>query len=135
MKPLNRAERNSAFLRFLLLFLVTIAVMVTVIFFSFEVPVRENEQLRQTILAIQKEKALTAPFNVAMKVAMEELYNYNQAIDNPTAKKLRVKLKIKEMEDLLGQIPPDESNLYNLIVQNLTDLNEAKAKLRIAKYE
>lgn len=63
MQPLNRAERSNAFFRFLLLFLITVAMVVAVVFFSTQVPWKENDKLRQTISRLKDEKTGSETFN------------------------------------------------------------------------
>lgn len=136
MKPLNRAERNNAFWRFLLFFLVTIALVVLVIFFSIAVPYRESKQLREKVVALQKESKLSASFNTAMKEAMDEINKFSIKAESPKTINQRVQYKIEEMEKLLHQIPGnDENSVYSLIVRNISDLNNAKFKLSIANIE
>src|SRR3954452_15026742 len=77
MKPLNRAERNNAFLGFLLLFLITIGIVITVVLFSIKVPFSENERLRSQVLIMQHEEDLSDSFRVAMDETMNELKKFD----------------------------------------------------------
>ncbi len=49
MKPLNRAQRNKAFLIYFLLFLITNAFVVGIVFFNYKVPGEENQFLHKKI--------------------------------------------------------------------------------------
>lgn len=129
MKPLNREERNRAFLRFLLLFIITIGLVVAVIFFSIEVPDKESEGLRQRIKNLQDEKELADSLNVVMKEAVEEINNFDAKKEPPAATFQRVQNKIEIMNGLLRRIPNSSKTIYGLSVQNLDDLNKAKSKL------
>ena len=135
MKPLNRAERNGAFLRFLLFFSVTIALVVMVIFFSIDVPYNESRQLRRKVVDLQKETNVSASFSALMKEAMDELNKFKLKTESPSAINQRVKYKIDEMEKLMRQIPNSANSVYPLIVQNISDLNNAKYKLSVANIE
>ncbi len=133
MQPLNRAERNSAFLGFLLLFLITIAVIVAALVFSIQVPCRESEQLRGKIFIMQKEKELSDSFNVAMKKAMVELntFDIKKEPKEPVGViKQRVQYQIDEMNKWIKHIPSGNTSIYPLVVQNVAELNDAKAKIR-----
>src|SRR3954464_538814 len=46
MRPNNLVERSKAFSNFLIFFIITIGVILTCVFFSFKVPLQENEQFR-----------------------------------------------------------------------------------------
>jgi cell division protein FtsL len=45
-KPLNTAERSSAFWKFFFFFFVAIAMIVTAVYFNFRLPFKENELLK-----------------------------------------------------------------------------------------
>ena len=130
MKPLNRLERNNAFLGFLLLFLITIAVIMAVIFNSIEVPYRESDQLRKKIFTMQSEKELSDSFNVAMKEAMNELAKFDGK-GNAQAINYSVQLRINKMKKLIEDIPDADNSIYGSVIQNIGDLNESKTKLKL----
>lgn len=133
MKPLNRAERNNAFLSFLLLFLITISIIIAVIFFSVEVPVRQTEQLKSQMLQMQSEKELSDSFTDAMKEAVDELNKFevkNEKKIPAAAIQQSVEFKINKMNHLIGDMPKGDTSIYALVVQSLRDLNEAKTRLR-----
>lgn len=129
MKPLNRAERNSAFWRFLLLFVITITVLVAVIFFSIQVPMRDNKQLREKFDAMQKEKDLSDSINVQMKEAVSYLNDYDEKKERPYEANRSAQQRIQRMNDLLKLMPNGENSVYALIIQDLSDLNEAKKEI------
>ena len=135
MQPLNQAERNSAFLSFLFLFLVTIVLIVTVIFFSIEVPYKESRSLRQQMFDLQKQKDVTDSFNVIMREAVAELSNFEAKKESPAATYQRVQVKIELMNGLLKDIPNSINTVYGLSVQNLDDLNKAKSRLSSIRSE
>ncbi|HEY0058091.1 MAG TPA: type VI secretion system TssO [Flavisolibacter sp.] len=134
MKPLNRAERNNAFLRFLLLFCITIALIITVLFFSIEVPLKESAKLRKTMFSMRTEKELSDSFNLVMKEAMVEIgrfeANKQQGV-SPEATYQNVLYKIRRMNAIALSITNEENSIYALVVQNISDLNEAKKTLSL----
>ena len=129
MKPLNQTERNKAFYRFLFFFLFTIGLIVTVVFLSIQVPLREGDKIRKEMEALQSEKAITESFSVAMKEAISELDKFDPNKESPWATKQRVDFRIDRMNQLLKSIPNSETSIYALMVRNIHDLNEAKTKL------
>lgn len=134
MKPLNRAERNNAFLGFLLLFLITIGIVITVVFFSIKVPFSDNERLRSRMLIMQNEKNLSDSFRVAMNVALNELTKFDLKKEPAIVTKRSVQMKIERMSRLIKNMPDEKSNeeksIYDLVIQNLADLNDAKTRIR-----
>jgi hypothetical protein len=129
MKPLNRAERNNAFLGFLLFFSLTIFIVIIVALQSTKVTLRENEQLRRRMIAMQNEKNLSDSFKVAMDVVLNEVTKFDQKKDPVDVIQRRVQLKIESMGRIVKDIP-DENSIYDLIIQNLSDLSAAKLRIR-----
>jgi len=135
MKPLNSAERTNAFLRFLLLFLITVALIVTVIFFSVEVPRKENEQLRKKMLTFQTEKESSEAFVKDMQGTQVAMKNYMNKDELTVATQVRVQNWIEKLRNRVRQMPNGENSIYELIVENLSELNDAKKKLKDAKLD
>jgi hypothetical protein len=126
MKPLNQVERRNAFLGFLILFLITIGVIITVIFFSTEVLFRDNEQLSKKVFIMQQEKQLSDSFTVVMQGAMYDLENFDFKKSDASA--FRVEGKIAKMRRLLEDLP-DTNTIYASALKNIVELNEAKKKI------
>jgi hypothetical protein len=134
MSPLNRAERNNAFLRFLLFFLLTVSIVITVVFQSMKMPFKENDLLRSKMLTIQKERKLTDSFRVEMDGALNELKKFDLHEKPISVIQSTVEVKIGKMSRIVRNMPEnnsqDEKSLYNLIIQNIEDLSKAKLKIR-----
>ena len=134
MQPLNRAERTNTFYGFLLFFLITIGIVITVVFFSTKVRAKDSEQLRSKMLAMQKEKDLADSFKTAMNVVLNELSEYEQKVYPPLVVQQRIQIKIDRLGRLIRSMPDDRSkddrSIYEMVVQNLAALNDAKLKIR-----
>ena len=126
MNPLNRSERNGAFWRFLLLFLITIVLVVTVFYFSGLVTLRENRDLRERVAEMQSNKLWSASFTRIMQEAMDELSTFETSSGLAPAKYQKVQFKVKEMYQMINAIPDGKNTIYALIVRNIQDLNDAK---------
>jgi len=67
MKPKNSKERRSSILKFGLLFLFTVALIVTAFFFDFDrVPFRENEVLREKTAIVENDVKFQKDFSKGM---------------------------------------------------------------------
>jgi Tfp pilus assembly protein PilN len=135
MKPLNNAERDRAFFWFLLLFLVTVTMIMVVVFFSIQVPMKDNEQLRRSLLTLKVERERVDSFTVVMQDAMDELSKFNLKTESPNATNQRVQYRINRLNELMKGMPNYESTVYALMVRGLADLNDAKKKLYSAQLE
>jgi hypothetical protein len=133
MKPLNRAERSNAFLGFLLLFLITIGIVITVVFFSIKVPFSENERLRSQVLIMQHEEDLSDSFRVAMDETMNELKKFDLKDMSADYRHRSVQLKIDKMGRIVNKMfdekSKEEKSIYDRVIQNLDELNDAKLKI------
>jgi energy-coupling factor transporter transmembrane protein EcfT len=96
--PINTAERNSAFWKFLFFFVLTVAMIVTAIFFNTKLPFVEN--------ALLKEKAENAN---AQSLAQEK---FNKSINE-------VKVLLDSMDKPQAQLNFINDNISN----KLTNLN------------
>ena len=133
MKPLNSAERTNAFLRFLLLFLITVALIVSVVFFSVQVPVKENEQLRKQVISLQSDKQLSEAFAKDVRETQLALEKYADPMTPSAATQERVNNQLNTLRNKARQTSNGGGLLYELVVVSLSDLNDAKKKLRDAK--
>ncbi len=133
MKPLNRAERNNSFFGFVILFLITIGIVITVVFFSLNVQLRENKRLRSRMLIMQNEKNLSDSFRVAMNIALNELTKFDSKKEPAIVTKGRVEKKIERMRRIVSNMPEqnanEEKSIYDMVIQNIADLNVAKARI------
>ena len=135
MKSLNSAERTNAFLRFLLLFLITVALIVTVVFCSVKLPWEENNQLRDRMKALQKEKNSSEEFSKDMQEAQLALKSYSNKEELSVATQARVQRKIDQLRDRARKLSAGDNSLYELVVENLSELNDAKKKLKDARLD
>lgn len=133
MTPLNRAERDNAFVAFLILFSITIGIIIIVVFFSIKVPFQENERLRNRLLVMQNEENVADSFKVAMNVVLNELTKFDLKKEPAIVTMRSVQIKIDKMGKLIKKMPErsnEEKSIYELVMQNLADLNDAKLKIR-----
>lgn len=135
MGPLNRNERRKAFLNFLLIFTLTIAAIVTVVFISIEVPFKQTEVLQKKVMASEMEKQFSDSFNAVMREALVELKGFEQPNVSAFATKEKVKFKIDKLRKLIKDKSDAEktdidNTIYGSVVQNLAELNDAKSRIR-----
>ena len=128
MKPVNSTERKKAFYNFLIFFSITIAVLVTGLLFSFQVPFKENNKLRKEMDIAENEKSFLQLYEIKMQETMNLLdsvnlaanvYRYDNAINN----------NIKAMNAMLTD-SVKVKGLCSKILDNLKNLQVAKEQLR-----
>lgn len=135
MKPINTTERQNAFWRFLLFFAITIAVIITAVLFSVQVPFKENEQMKAQKLAMEKERNLTDSFNVKMMETMQYLEEVNKQPGNDIIYDPRIKTNLMTMTGMtlgLDTTVNRLNSIYMNIVRALDGLQFAKGQIRDA---
>ena len=126
---LNSQDRTRAFLKFLLFLLITIALVVTAIYFNFRVPVKENKWLQSELEDKRIENANQEIFVSKMEEAVVLLDSLDKNGSNNDLVKSRLSSIIGEMQTL----GPNNKTIYGkmnkAIVEKFTTLNTAKIKL------
>lgn len=134
MKPKNLKERRSRFLKFILLFLLTVATIMALVFFNFRVPKKENSLLKTQAKSIKKEMEFQNDFSKKMKI----LRNMIDSLDIPGQNiSFQKSLINSRLVDLQKTIPTKDStyryDMYTGIVKIYSDFVESKDKLRDLK--
>ena len=130
MKPKNVKERRNSFLKFLLLFIVTVGTIVTAVYFNFKVPTKENDLLKQEAVSIKKEREFQNDFSNEM-LGVKKLFD---SLNVPSTNKNYVNTLISsKLADLQKKIPIKDStyryDMYVNIVKLNLDLLNAKERL------
>lgn len=130
MEVLNKKERTSSFLLFLLMFTITVAILFTAFFYSYKLPWKENTVLRKDNLKMQYEFFYQKKF-------IGELENIDKQIDSlDTVKEGWFFVEqsiIKDLIDLRSEIPKDtldDRAMYENLVLTYNKLVDAKRDLK-----
>jgi predicted PurR-regulated permease PerM len=130
MQPVNQAERSKAFLNFLLFFIITIVFILGAVFFSVQVPFKQNAKLQEQVAAFDNEKTLAERF--ANK--LNETIGYFESVNKQDSQPERVNNQITQNLNELGSMINADSTLfkglYQNIINSLYDLQAAKKDLR-----
>lgn len=139
MKPKNSKERRSSILKFAILFLFTVALIVTAFFFDFDrIPFKENSVLREGKASIEKDVKFQKDFSKGMfKIEKlidslsrpdkeDDLYYINRSLES-------------EIGDLSETIDPNDTTyrykMYVNIVSSYRQIKEMKSLLSKQKKE
>jgi len=131
MIPVNRRQRTKAFFNFLMFFVITIGIVITSVFFSFQVPLKENDKLRQQLDTVEAEKVSLQAFQMIMQETTNLLDSVNQAA-NPFRIENRIQNNIKLMTAKVDDAPTSLKGIFNQIIDNMTNLETAKQQVRSA---
>ncbi|CAN5750843.1 hypothetical protein BH10BAC3_BH10BAC3_36400 [soil metagenome] len=130
MQPVNQAERRKAFTNFLLFFLATIVLILAAVFFSVQVPFKQNDKLQEQVAAIESERTLAERFSNKLN----ETLGYFESVNKPGIQSEMVNDKINQnLSAMTSMISVDSTSLkglYQNVITSLYDLQGAKKDLR-----
>ncbi|MES2774744.1 MAG: type VI secretion system TssO [Bacteroidota bacterium] len=132
MKPINSAERKSAYMYFLLFFGITVIIIALAVFFGMKVPFKQNQQLQQKIGMLQNEKTFAENFSIKMAETKGILDTVNKAGIQAELLDQRITDGIKGLSAMINADTTINKKTYTDIIQNLTELQFAKKQLRDA---
>src|SRR5687768_18381818 len=126
----NSAERRRAFLRFLLFYIITTALIVGAAFFGIYVPFKQNQQLQDQLNVVQREKEFDKQFFTLMQETKSLLDTVNSAGPSIDVIEGRIAQKIQEMDAILNKDSISGKRIYSQVVQYFTDAKNDKKTLR-----
>jgi Type VI secretion system, TssO len=128
MPPLNQAERRKAFLNFLILFSVTVTIITVVIFFSIEVPFKDNRRLRNQVAEYQDQSDLNRSLNTEITDASNLISSTMDVRNvNPAAVNASIDQKIRSINNHIAGIKDSiAANYYTVLVRNLESWRAVK---------
>jgi hypothetical protein len=130
MQPINKPERRKTFLNFLLLFAVCIIIIITTVFFSIQVPFKQNDQLRRDMSLVEKDREFSNKFMNEMSGISAMLDTINTKATKPELLDGQVSENIKKLNAMIDTDSIYNKPLYKNMVLSLADLSAAKKQLR-----
>jgi hypothetical protein len=129
MKPSNQEERKKAFMNFLLFFMLTIGVILTSVFFSFKVPLKENDQLRAEALRMDNERVILSQFETKMQQTMTMLDTLNESGSKIAINDAQITSNIRELSAIISD-SITAHGFYRGLIANLSNVQLLKQQLR-----
>ena len=130
MQVQNSKERKKAFWNFLVFFVVTIGLVITTVFFSVQVPFKQNQKLQGEIARIEKERAQAEQFALKMNEAIGLFEKVNQNGEQTELIDANITKNLNELNSMIGKDSTELRMLYNNVIVSLYDLQASKKKAR-----
>ena len=130
MQPINTNDRKRAFINFLLLFLLCIIIITATIFFSIQVPFKQNEQLRRELRTVTREREFSSDFTTQMADIAGMLDTINTKALKPDLLDGRITESIKRLNLKIDADSASDKTMYRSVVFILSDIQTAKKQLR-----
>jgi hypothetical protein len=123
---LNAKDRNLAFTKFLISFVLTVALVVIAVYFNFSVPEKENELFKEEIARFENNELHQEKFLKKMEESVKLLDGYNGPA-NATRLSIQIDEKIRELTELKKPDSSVYAKLNTAMIEKLIDLKEAKS--------
>lgn len=130
MQPINKDDRRKAFINFLLLFILSTGIIIAIVFFSIQVPFKQNEQLTKQIGDFQKERDFSQNFFIQMSAISNMLDSINTKSLRPDLLDGDITEAIKKLNSKVNTDSAGNRNIYANVVQMLADMQSSKKQLR-----
>lgn len=130
MTPLNHAERKKAFLNFLIFFTITVTIIITVVFFSIQVPFDDNKRLRDQIAEFQEQRETSRTFQLEVTETSNLLKTLDSKDVQHAAVDAQIEARLTTLNNLIRSVPDSQNIKYlSVLIENLTALKNAKMDL------
>jgi hypothetical protein len=131
MQPKNKTERKKTFYSFLLLFVLSTAIIVLLAFSSTRVPVKVNSLLQKQVEVSDHEREFAINFLSQMTGIVSLLDTINAtAGSNADLIDGQISMGVQKLTILIDMDSVQNKELYRSVVLNLSDLQHAKKQLR-----
>ncbi|CAM3511020.1 type VI secretion system TssO [Zobellia roscoffensis] len=130
MEILNKKERTSSFLLFLLMFAITVGILFTAFFYSYKLPWKENAVLRKENKKMQYEFIYQKKFINALEGVDKQIDSLDTVKEGWFFVEQSI---IKNLIDLRSDIPKDsldDRSMYENLVLTYNKLVDAKRDLK-----
>ena len=130
MEVLNKRQRNNAYLVFVLFFLITVAILITAVFFNAYFPFKENSLLKAENARMKKEMEIQNKFSFQLEKVKAAVDSIGMPKQNDF---FNEKLALSTLADMYKQLPKDtlkNKNMYNNTIMTYKDLIDAKKQVK-----
>jgi Type VI secretion system, TssO len=131
MQPINKSERRKALLNFMLLFLVCSGIIITTVFFSTRIPLKQNNQLLEFKNTTVKNAELKSDFTdkfITISKMVDDLGNKTPA--EIKIADIEINNQLAELGKLITESDGRDKELYEHILKNLSNYHEEKIKVK-----
>ncbi|RAV29770.1 type VI secretion system TssO [Sinomicrobium soli] len=135
MEILNKRERISAFLLFLLMLVITVGVLIFAVFFNYQLPWKENEALKQENDRIMNEYYYQDTFSAKLDELTASIDSLDRAEDGFQFLEQTINLELAKLKE---GVPVDkeaykQTLMYDNVILNLKGFVNAKRKLQLLR--
>lgn len=129
IQVLNSKERNEAFLKFLLFFVITAALLITAVFFNFRLPLKENRKMQER-LTIQGEREMKQQLFVQH---MGKAMLWLDSLEKNPLNKDRIEMELTSNVTSMSSLQLKDGSIFasfnDAVVKNMLELKQQKLQM------
>lgn len=130
MEVLNKKERISSFLLFLLMFAITVGILFTAFFFSYKLPWKENEVLRAENQKIRYEFLYQKRFMSALEGIDKQIDSLEDAKEGYFFLEQSINADLIDLKSDIPKDSLDDRGMYENLILTYKKLVDAKRDLK-----
>jgi hypothetical protein len=128
-KPLNTAERSSAFWKFFFFFFIAVAMIVTAVYFNFKLPFKENELLKEKAEIMRLQTMAQEKFTTTIIAAKSLIDSMDKPGFNVQFISNQVSDKLSELTNIHMSDNSIQGSLDKVIIGVVFDYNKLKGEM------
>jgi hypothetical protein len=132
MQPQNTAERKKAFSRFLILYIITTAIIIGAVYFGIQVPFQQNKKLQEQLAGIEKERDFGRAFFTQLSDAKALLDSVNRPGVQSELVDGQIDSKLQQLTAMIEKDSVSEKRLYQEIIKTYFEIKDDKKRIRAA---
>lgn len=130
LQILNSTERNQAFLKFLLFFLITVSLIVWAVYFNFRMPQKENVMLKSEVDVNRQKEANQLNFSTKLEETMILIDSLDKPNTNINQINLQIDEKIRDLSSLRETHTQTDGKINSYVINQLLTIQKLKKDTR-----
>lgn len=130
MIPQNSPERKKAFSRFLVLYIITTAIIVAAVYFGIQVPFQQNKKLQEQLANIEKERDFGRNFFTQLSQAKNLLDSVNKPGVQAELIDGQIDSRLQQLTAMVDKDSVSEKRLYQEIIKTYFEIKDDKKRIR-----
>ena len=130
MQPQNVKERKSAFSRFLILYIITTAIIICAVYFGMLVPFQQNKKLKEQMAIIEKERDFGQLFFTQLRSAKGLLDSVNKPGVQAELIDGQIDSKLQQLTAMVDKDSVSSKQLYQELIKTYFEIKDDKKRIR-----
>jgi len=130
MQPQNVQERKKAFSRFLILYIITTAIIIGAVYFGMQVPFQQNKKLKEQMATIEKERDFGQDFFTKLRETKSLLDSVNKPGVQAELIDGQIDSKLQQLTAMVEKDSVSAKQLYQELIKTYFEIKDDKKRIR-----